>query len=134
MTARLSSIDKLNRHPVNQLTRKFLRQLHQSPDPLRLYALQLAIYGLEKWKLTGPWAQDQDILLNLAEALEPQIGPAAALAYLGQREEGRKGTDLELLAETLSAMTPHEAGMFLIENLYENLRPHNPALNPFSGL
>ncbi len=51
----MSEIIPLNNRLLNQKAKKFLLEVKESPNPSSLYALQLAIWGIDKGGLAVPW-------------------------------------------------------------------------------
>ncbi len=105
----------LNSQPLNQEALKKLQELQLKPDPSSLYLLQLAEWGLEKLKLSGPWAQNQNDLLEQVRVMYGWKNPEQ---YLLNPEDGQQPQNT----------SPQSLASELVENLYGNLQKFRPEL------
>jgi len=113
------SVKQFNQNPLNQLCRKALVALGQVPSPNILHSLQLAIWALENFQMKGPWARNQQDLLDHAQALGDNLGRAQVLLFQDPDQLPEEGAQDE--AERLKDLSPEDLAAQLLENLAENL-------------
>ncbi len=105
---------KLNNNSLNRLCKQLLCKEKVSPNPYDLYSLQLVLWGLENLDLSGPWAQQQEGLLEQTYIMFGQDRRPEEVQHILQDQ-----LDLNSLEE--SVRNPQQLATFLIENLHENI-------------
>jgi hypothetical protein len=105
---------KLNNNPLNRLCEQLLRKEKVNPDPYSLYSLQLVKWGLENLDLLGPWAQQQEGLLEQANMMFGQDWRPEEVQHILQSQ-------LDPNSLEKSGTNPQQLATFLIENLHEGI-------------
>ena len=126
MTERLS----LNNQPEHQLAKQHLKLLKQPQNPDSLYAVQLALWGLENLHpLRDVNAELQRPALERAASALLSWKPENAQLMLANEEKFIEHREFRK-----SKSGAKEYAHSLIEDLFSNLQKGNPALRPASGL
>jgi len=123
----------LNKSPLNQEAKKWLKAAKESHPPEQLAVLALAFWGVEQ-RLQGGWPNRD------RPAVEEQVNgllgwkPANALAWVLGNPEGpdRKEQEASLLKCLREAEDPEEAALYVLEAIYDHQRadPSNVSAKP----
>ena len=128
MTVQL--IDQLNKQPVNQLAKRFLRQARQKPDPDLLYLYQLPKWALENGEVKNQEAGSPHANGDLLGAVERLLllNPQKAMDFLLKEgpEEGSPWVKPVLLSRLKK---PADAAAYLLDRLKAALAESEPNLN-----
>lgn len=115
------SVKELNQNPLERLCRQLLKGKKQQPNPEYLYSLQLAKYLLENYDLLGPWAKQQQDLLEQVSLMFGENWKPEKVQKLLHGE-----LSLRNLEEKQKKLQP--LGTYLVENLYDILSSNVPKL------
>ena len=118
----------LNCSPLNQRCKQVLLQLDpDESDPSVLYSLQLAIWGLENLRLSGPSADYQPCLLQQAEIMLGWKPEDVQDLLMPQPEPGGWHLGEDWLGESAD---PEGLAAKLATELVDNLQQEFPQLGP----
>jgi hypothetical protein len=107
-----------NNKAVNRLAKQFLLQVKRAPDPMSLYCLQLAIWGLEEGGLTLG-----DEYYEIEETLPAMLQwDQAKVMRLLERIPGEKER-IDLLVGYLPTDTPEDLAWVVLDHLRDTLAP-----------
>lgn len=88
--------NQYNQSPLNQASRRQLRNLNQPLTPESLPSVQLLVWALESRKYTGEWDPYQDDLLEQAEVML-RWDPQTVHKLLPQNLDPQDNLPLQLL-------------------------------------